>query len=123
MDWDVHHGNGTQHIFESDPRVLYVSLHRYDNGNFFPGSLDAGHDRVGTGKGEGFNVNIPWNKKGMSDGDYVAAFHHIVLPIAYQFNPELVLVSAGFDAAVGDPLGGKGCESFVQKLKLNAPLA
>ncbi|XP_034252879.1 histone deacetylase 6 isoform X1 [Thrips palmi] len=106
VDWDVHHGNGTQHIFESDPRVLYISLHRYDNGNFFPGSLDAGHDRVGTGKGEGFNVNIPWNKKGMSDGDYVAAFHQIVLPIAYQFNPELVLVSAGFDAAVGDPLGG-----------------
>lgn len=106
VDWDVHHGNGTQHIFESDPRVLYISLHRYDNGSFFPGSLDAGQDRVGLGKGEGFNVNIPWNKKGMSDGDYIAAFHHIVLPIAYQFNPELVLVSAGFDAAVGDPLGG-----------------
>ena len=107
VDWDVHHGNGTQHIFESDPRVLYISLHRYDNGSFFPGSLDAGHDRVGKGKGEGFNVNIPWNKKGMSDGDYLSAFQHIVLPIAYQFNPELVLVSAGFDAAVGDPLGGR----------------
>ncbi|XP_026287181.1 histone deacetylase 6 isoform X1 [Frankliniella occidentalis] len=106
VDWDVHHGNGTQHIFESDPRVLYISLHRYDNGSFFPGSLDAGHDKVGLGKGEGFNVNIPWNKKGMNDGDYITAFHQIVLPIAYQFNPELVLVSAGFDAAVGDPLGG-----------------
>lgn len=106
VDWDVHHGNGTQHIFESDPQVLYISIHRYDNGNFFPGSLDAGHNNVGTGKGEGFNINIPWNKKGMSDGDYVAAFHNIVLPVAYQFNPELVLVSAGFDAAVGDPLGG-----------------
>lgn len=64
LDWDVHHGNGSQHLFESDPRVLYISIHRYDNGSFFPGSTDANYSVVGTGKGEGYNVNIPWNKVG-----------------------------------------------------------
>jgi histone deacetylase 6 len=64
LDWDVHHGNGSQHMFESDPRVLYLSIHRYDNGSFFPGSADANYSVVGTGKGEGYNVNIPWNKVG-----------------------------------------------------------
>ncbi|XP_041093058.1 histone deacetylase 6 [Polyodon spathula] len=106
LDWDVHHGNGTQHIFEDDPSVLYVSLHRYDNGLFFPSSLDAGSDRAGTGRGLGYNVNIPWNASRMGDPEYMAAFQRVVMPIAYQFNPELVLVSAGFDAARGDPLGG-----------------
>ncbi|CAG0908482.1 unnamed protein product, partial [Darwinula stevensoni] len=61
LDWDVHHGNGTQHMFESDPRVLYVSLHRYDNGGFFPCSTDAHYSCVGLESGKGFNVNIPWN--------------------------------------------------------------
>ncbi|KAK7075367.1 Histone deacetylase 6 [Halocaridina rubra] len=106
LDWDVHHGNGIQHIFESDPRVLYISIHRYDYGSFFPSSEDANYDRVGTGKGQGFNVNIPWNKSGMGDAEYMSAMLQVVLPIAYQYNPELVLVSAGFDAARGDPLGG-----------------
>ncbi|XP_053678783.1 histone deacetylase 6 isoform X2 [Anopheles nili] len=106
VDWDVHHGNGTQHIFESDPRVLYISVHRYDNGLFFPKSSDADYTVVGNGPAEGYNVNIPWNKKGMGDAEYVAAFHSIILPIAYEFDPELVLISAGFDAAIGDPLGG-----------------
>lgn len=62
LDWDVHHGNGIQHAFESDPRVLYISIHRYDNGLFFPSSEDGNYDRVGKGDGEGYNVNIPWNK-------------------------------------------------------------
>nr|XP_014087737.1 histone deacetylase 6 isoform X1 [Bactrocera oleae] len=106
IDWDVHHGNGTQHIFESNPNVLYISIHRYDNGTFFPKSKDADHDVVGKGAGVGFNVNIPWNKKGMGDMEYVMAFQQLVMPIAYEFDPELVLVSAGFDAAIGDPLGG-----------------
>lgn len=106
IDWDVHHGQGTQHIFEDDPRVLYISIHRYDNGNFFPASTDANYTEVGTGDGKGYNVNIPWNKKGMTDMEYMLAFQTIVLPIAYDFDPELVLVSAGFDAAVGDQLGG-----------------
>uniref|UniRef100_A0A1B6EJ36 Protein deacetylase HDAC6 n=1 Tax=Cuerna arida TaxID=1464854 RepID=A0A1B6EJ36_9HEMI len=106
LDWDVHHGNGTQRIFLSDPQVLYISIHRYDHGTFFPCSEDAAATVIGSGAGTGFNVNIPWNQKGMGNTEYVAAFHQLVLPIAYQFAPELVLVSAGFDAAVGDPLGG-----------------
>jgi len=111
VDWDVHHGNGIQHMFESDPKVLYISIHRYDNGSFFPCSTDADYRAVGNRQGEGFTVNIPWNKKGMGDAEYLAAFTNIVLPIAYEYAPELVLVSAGFDAAQGDPLGGKGVGS------------
>ncbi|XP_028048601.1 histone deacetylase 6 isoform X2 [Monomorium pharaonis] len=106
VDWDVHHGNGTQSIFEEDPRILYISVHRYDNGSFFPNSKLANYTNVGLNAGEGFNVNIPWNKKGMGNSEYIAAFQQVVMPIAYQFNPELVLVSAGFDACIGDTLGG-----------------
>ncbi|KAI4795506.1 hypothetical protein KUCAC02_031370 [Chaenocephalus aceratus] len=106
LDWDVHHGNGTQHMFEDDDSVLYVSLHRYDNGSFFPSSLDAAPDRVGVSKGAGFNVNVAWSGGRMGDSDYLAAFHSVIMPIATEFNPGLVLVSAGFDAARGDPLGG-----------------
>lgn len=106
LDWDVHHGNGTQHIFEEDDSVLYISLHRYEDGTFFPNSEDADYDKVGEGKGRGFNVNIPWSRGKMGDPEYLAAFHHIVMPIAREFGPDLVLVSAGFDAARGDPLGG-----------------
>ncbi|XP_012259593.2 histone deacetylase 6 isoform X2 [Athalia rosae] len=106
VDWDIHHGNGTQNILERDPKILYISIHRYDNAGFFPNSKKANYTVTGAGPGEGFNVNIPWNKKGMGDPEYIAAFQQIVMPIAYQFNPELVLVSAGFDACIGDPLGG-----------------
>jgi histone deacetylase 6 len=106
VDWDVHHGNGIQHIFENDPKVLYMSIHRYDYGSFFPRSTDANYTEVGVGAGKGFNVNIPWNKKGMGDMEYVLTFQNIIMPIAYEFNPQLVLVSAGFDAAIGDQLGG-----------------
>ena len=106
LDWDVHHGNGIQHMFYDDPSVLYISLHRYDNGAFFPQSEDADYDKVGEGAGLGYNVNIPWNGRRMGDAEYNLAFQNIVLPIGYEFRPDLVLVSAGFDAAVGDPLGG-----------------
>ena len=105
IDWDVHHGNGTQHIFESDPNVLYISLHRYDDGKFFPESTDGNYTMVGSGAGRGFNVNIPWNEGRMGDMEYLLAFQSIIMPIAYEFDPELVLVSAGFDAAEGDQLG------------------
>ena len=71
-------------MFYNDPRVLYISLHRYDNGTFFPGKPDANYDFVGTGAGEGFNVNIPWNGPGMGDSEYALAFFNVVLPIAYQ---------------------------------------
>ncbi|KAL0850817.1 hypothetical protein ABMA28_006740 [Loxostege sticticalis] len=106
LDWDVHHGNGTQRITYRDNKILYMSIHRYDNGSFFPHSTDADYTAVGEGRGEGFNVNVPWNKRGMGDTEYLAAFTQVVLPIATEYNPELVIVSAGFDACVGDPLGG-----------------
>ena len=106
LDWDVHHGNGTQHMFYADNKVLYMSLHRYDYAQFYPCSEDANYDKVGEGEGEGFNVNIPWNGQQFGDAEYMLAFHSVVLPIAYEFNPELILISAGFDAARGDPLSG-----------------
>lgn len=105
LDWDVHHGNGIQNIFYDDPRVLYISIHRFDGGTFFPGKVDADHTYVGSGSGKGFNINIPWNGSGMGDAEYSMAFFALVLPIAYQYNPDLVLISSGFDAARGDPLG------------------
>lgn len=109
VDWDVHHGNGTQKTFYQDPSVLYISLHRHDNGNFFPGS--GAVDEVGAGSGEGFNVNVAWAgglDPPMGDPEYLAAFRIVVMPIAREFAPDLVLVSAGFDAAEGHPapLGG-----------------
>uniref|UniRef100_A0A383V5R9 Histone deacetylase domain-containing protein n=1 Tax=Tetradesmus obliquus TaxID=3088 RepID=A0A383V5R9_TETOB len=104
LDWDVHHGNGTQHIFEADPSVLYMSLHRYDRGNFYPGTGAA--EEVGRGRGAGFTVNVPWDAANIGNGDYMAAMHDVVLPIAREFAPNLILISAGFDAAEGDPIGG-----------------
>uniref|UniRef100_A0A8C7CWX2 Histone deacetylase n=1 Tax=Oncorhynchus kisutch TaxID=8019 RepID=A0A8C7CWX2_ONCKI len=109
VDWDVHHGNGTQQAFYSDPNVLYLSLHRYDDGNFFPGS--GAPDEVGTGAGMGFNVNMAFTgglEPPMGDAEYLAAFRTVVMPIANEFAPDVVLVSSGFDAVEGhpSPLGG-----------------
>lgn len=156
MDWDVHHGNGTQNMFDNDPSVLYFSIHRYDRGHFYPGPT-GNPKHVGKGPGVGFNVNVGWNTNGgtlsYGDGDYLAAWMHVLMPIAlevrfftppclfifvvllvlvclsgilllipvfivhatitfyflvyFQYDPELVLISAGFDAAEGDPLGGQ----------------
>ncbi|XP_027020266.1 histone deacetylase 4 isoform X2 [Tachysurus fulvidraco] len=109
VDWDVHHGNGTQQAFYSDPNVLYLSLHRYDDGNFFPGS--GAPDEVGSGPGVGFNVNMAFTgglEPPMGDVEYLTAFRTIVMPIANEFAPDVVLVSSGFDAVEGhpSPLGG-----------------
>ncbi|KAI0181843.1 putative histone deacetylase A [Hypoxylon sp. FL1284] len=112
LDWDVHHGNGVQNMFYEDPNVLYVSLHVYENGNFYPGKPDnpmipdGDIDKVGEGRGQGRNVNIGWPSQGMGDGEYLAAFQKIVMPIAQEFSPDMVIISAGFDAADGDELGG-----------------
>ncbi|XP_077025348.1 polyamine deacetylase HDAC10 isoform X2 [Tamandua tetradactyla] len=159
VDWDIHHGQGTQYIFEDDPRVLYFSWHRYEHGRFWPYLRESDADAVGRGHGRGFTVNLPWNQVpwapdphypqtsllcsswprpvaravppgpgptgwgafgpdgqclapdslwpqvGMGNADYVAAFLHVLLPLAFEFDPELVLVSAGFDSAIGDPEG------------------
>ncbi|XP_030649036.1 histone deacetylase 5 [Chanos chanos] len=109
VDWDIHHGNGSQQAFYNDPNVLYISLHRYDDGNFFPGS--GAPEEVGVGPGFGFNVNIAWTggvDPPMGDVEYLTAFRTVVMPIANEFSPDVVLVSAGFDAVEGhqSPLGG-----------------
>lgn len=112
LDWDVHHGNGTQNMFYEDPNVLYISIHVYQNGKFYPGqpedeSLPDGNiDKCGMGAGLGKNINIGWADQGVGDGEYMAAFQRIVMPIAQEFDPDLVIISAGFDAAAGDDLGG-----------------
>jgi acetoin utilization deacetylase AcuC-like enzyme len=100
VDYDVHHGNGTQHIFESDPSVLYVSTHQYP---YYPGTGAA--DEVGRGAGRGFTVNLPL-EAGAVDEDYQTVFDDVVIPVLRQFGPDLLLISAGFDAHERDPLGG-----------------
>ncbi|XP_077121027.1 polyamine deacetylase HDAC10 isoform X3 [Ranitomeya variabilis] len=105
VDWDVHHGQGIQYIFEDDPSVLYFSWHRYEHGSFWPNLRESDFDSVGKGRGTGFNINLPWNQIGMGNADYMAAFFHVLLPLAFEFNPELVLVSAGYDSGIGDPEG------------------
>ena len=98
VDWDVHHGNGTQEIFWRDPSVLYASLHQYP---FYPGT--GAVEETGEGEGRGFTVNVPLSAGG-GDATYRAAFERVLLPVLETFAPDLVLVSAGFDASARDPL-------------------
>jgi acetoin utilization deacetylase AcuC-like enzyme len=98
VDWDVHHGNGTQEMFWRVPGVLYVSTHQFP---FYPGTGDV--DEVGEGAGKGYTVNIPLLAGG-GDAVYASAFERVVLPVIEAYAPELVLVSAGFDASARDPL-------------------
>lgn len=97
VDWDVHHGNGTESIFLNDPSVLYFSVHR---SNMYP--YTGKPEQVGA---NGRNVNLAWTTPGMGDEEYCCAWQHLLLPMLDEFQPELVLVSAGFDAADGD-MGG-----------------
>ncbi|KAL8773912.1 MAG: hypothetical protein Q9209_001342 [Squamulea sp. 1 TL-2023] len=106
LDWDVHHGNGIQQAFEQDPNVLYISIHVHEDGNFYPPGPYGDHMHCGAGPGLGKNINIPWPTKGMGDADYLYAFQQVVMPVAYDFDPDLVIIAAGFDAAIGDQLGG-----------------
>jgi acetoin utilization deacetylase AcuC-like enzyme len=98
VDFDVHHGNGTQDAFYADPRVLYLSSHAYP---FYPGT--GALSETGAGPGRGFNVNLPM-PAGLGDADYARVYREIVVPIGRAYDPELVLVSAGFDAHANDPL-------------------
>jgi acetoin utilization deacetylase AcuC-like enzyme len=98
LDWDVHHGNGTQHAFEDDPSVLFISLHQYP---FYPGSGARGEK--GVGRGEGFTVNIPM-MAGSGEPEYIAAFQTTVVPKLKEYSPGLLIISAGFDAHRDDPL-------------------
>jgi acetoin utilization deacetylase AcuC-like enzyme len=99
-DWDIHHGNATQNSFYGDPRVLYFSTHRFP---YYPGSGNI--TEVGRGQGKGFTVNVPLSP-GHGDMEFYQIFKQILAPIARAFEPELILVSAGFDTYVDDPLGG-----------------
>ena len=100
VDWDVHHGNGTQDIFAARDDVLYMSVHQYP---FYPGTGAA--REVGGGAGRGATVNCPL-PGGQGDADYGVVFHDLFLPAARAFRPDLVIVSAGFDAHARDPLAG-----------------
>jgi acetoin utilization deacetylase AcuC-like enzyme len=100
VDFDLHHGNGTQHSFYRDSTVLYFSTHQYP---YYPGT--GAVEQIGDGPGKGYTVNLPFSY-GFGDDDYVYAFQEILIPLCERFKPEMVLVSAGFDAYYNDPLGG-----------------
>jgi acetoin utilization deacetylase AcuC-like enzyme len=113
VDWDVHHGDGTQEIFYDRKNPLQISLHRHDHGNFYP-NVTGKETEVGLNEGEGFNLNIPWNtvhfsnpngKSSIGDDEYIYAFETIVIPVLKEYKPDVILVSCGFDAAENDPLG------------------
>jgi acetoin utilization deacetylase AcuC-like enzyme len=98
LDWDVHHGNGTQHFFESDPSVLYASTHQFP---FYPGT--GAVDEIGVDRGEGFTLNVPL-PAGCGDREYVGVMERLIAPAARSFRPEVILISCGFDAHRDDPL-------------------
>lgn len=100
VDWDLHHGNGTQHSFYNDPRILYFSTHQYP---YYPGT--GALQEIGRGPGEGYTINVPLSE-GAGDADFVKIFRKILQPVALEFKPELILLSAGFDTYFQDPLGG-----------------
>lgn len=101
LDWDIHHGNGTQQEFYSDPEVMYISIHRHDGGNFFPGT--GAPEDTGSGPGLGRTANIAWSaaESPLSDAEYLAAMRAVVVPLVKAFQPSVILVSAGYDAAPG----------------------
>jgi acetoin utilization deacetylase AcuC-like enzyme len=100
LDWDVHHGNGTQEIFWQSGQVLFISLHQEF---WYPGT--GAMEELGEGPGEGFTVNLPL-PAGTGDGGYTEAFEEVVLPLTAAFRPDFVVISAGYDAHHADPLGG-----------------
>ena len=99
IDWDIHHGNGTQHSFYTNPQVLYFSTHQYP---YYPGT--GAFDEIGENAGLGFTVNVPL-PGGQGDSDYVSIFNQILVPLAIEYKPDFVLVSAGYDIYQHDPLG------------------
>ena len=105
LDWDVHHGNGTQDVFYGDEAVLYLSVHRSP---FYPGTGEAGE--VGDGAGLGLSVNVPL-PGGSGEAVYAAAFAGVLVPVLREYDPGVLIVSAGYDAHAADPLGGMGLEA------------
>lgn len=106
VDWDVHHGNGTQKKFWKDSRVLFFSVHRHEFGTFYPTGDDGSYKMIGEGPGVGYNINVPWENDRCGDADYLAVWDNVLIPVTEAFNPDMIIISAGFDAALGDPLGG-----------------
>ena len=100
VDWDLHHGNGTQWSFYEDPRVVYFSTHQFP---YYPGTGKV--EEIGRGEGTGFTVNVPL-PAGCGDLEYATVFRKVLVPVAQEFKPQIILVSAGFDLYFGDPLGG-----------------
>ena len=100
LDWDVHHGNGTNAIFHDSREVLFVSIHQFP---FWPGTGPL--DDVGEGEGEGYSINLPV-PGGTGEAAFLSLIEHIVMPVGRQYRPDLILISAGYDAHRDDPLGG-----------------
>lgn len=98
LDWDIHFADGTESLFREDKNVMLISLHRYP---YFPEIHGGGYGdarNIGSGNGVGYNCNICWTEKGVQDDDLYAVFDYIVLPLVQQFNPDVILLSGGFDA-------------------------
>ena len=119
FDWDVHHGNGTQDFFEGDENVMFVSLHEYDNGEFYPHSKYGGMGSVGSGGGRFKKINFAWDIRAVAekkrvwnrlmDDDYLFVVESVLLPIIREFAPEFIFISAGFDSCIGDTIGDFHC--------------
>jgi acetoin utilization deacetylase AcuC-like enzyme len=117
VDWDVHHGNGTQAAFYHDPAVLFISTHQYP---FYPGT--GALNEIGAGAGEGFTINVPL-PAGCADTEYLQVFQDVVTPAAEKFQPEWILVSAGFDPHRRDPLAGMNLSEAAFGAMANSLLA
>ncbi|XP_026384109.1 histone deacetylase 18-like [Papaver somniferum] len=128
VDWDVHHGNGTQKMLlvshktsgsklfgislsfrisipDTNMEEFNIKLHTYDPENFYPRNKDGSLSKIGVGTATGFNVNVPLEEPNYGNADYTAIWDHILIPVTMGFNPDLIFISGGFDAAEGDPLG------------------
>jgi len=110
VDWDVHHGNGTQHTFYDDPSVFFFSTHQYP---YYPGTGKA--SERGSGRGNGFTLNVPLSA-GTGDAEYLDVFNSVLRPALQAYRPDAVIISAGFDAHRDDPLAGMNLstEGYVQ---------
>ncbi|XP_060516073.1 histone deacetylase 6 isoform X2 [Cylas formicarius] len=125
IDFDVHHGDGTQELTYERRDIMYMSMHRFDNGKFFPNWERSNYNFIGSGKYAGFNVNIPFNEAKMGNSDYLFTWFKIVLPIAYCYTPDCIIISAGFDAGINDPLGSYNIspETFAHMIQTVKPIA
>ncbi|CAB4061941.1 unnamed protein product [Lepeophtheirus salmonis] len=101
VDWDANHGQGIQRAFYNNNRVLYFSIHRYNNGRQWPNLRESDLDYIGAESGEGYNVNVPLNSTDNGDWEYLAIFQQLLIPLAYEYRPNLVIIAAGYNAAIG----------------------